>query len=102
MRLFIHSEADAEIDEAIAFYEERQAGLGLDFLAEVERAIDTLLQLPELGVPYKRTEFRYWVLRKFPFVIYYATLPDAIWIAAIAHERRRPGYWKKRSLETDE
>jgi hypothetical protein len=38
-------------------------------------------------------------LRRFPYTIHYAVLHDAIWIAAVAHQRRRPGYWAVRRPE---
>lgn len=97
--IIIHSEARAELDEAIGYYEQRQAGLGLDLQGEVEQAIGHIQQTPGMGVPYKRTDYRYSLVRRFPYVIYYMELPDVIWVAAIAHGKRRPGYWRRRKVE---
>jgi toxin ParE1/3/4 len=92
----IHVEARAELDEAIAYYESQKPQLGLDLQTAVEHAIEQIRRNPQLGALYKRTDIRYWVLRRFPYVIYYAELEQVIWVVAIAHGRRRPGYWKKR------
>ena len=47
----IHSQARAELDEAMAFYEQQKARLGLDLQGEVERAIGTIQENPGLGAP---------------------------------------------------
>jgi toxin ParE1/3/4 len=95
----LHSQARAELDEAMAFYERQKAGLGLELQAEIEQAIARIQQTPQLGPPYKTTEFRYQVLRRFPYVIYCTELEQVLWVVAIAHGRRRPGYWRRRRLE---
>ncbi|MBV9123258.1 MAG: type II toxin-antitoxin system RelE/ParE family toxin [Planctomycetes bacterium] len=95
----IHRLARAELDEAMAFYERQQRGLGLDLQTEIQQAITHIQANPGLGSPYKATDFRYWVLRRFPYVLYYADLEDALWVVAIAHGSRRPDYWKRRRLE---
>jgi plasmid stabilization system protein ParE len=47
MNLLFHPEAEAELNAAIDWYEERQPGLGLDLAAEVQAAIERAMQLPE-------------------------------------------------------
>ncbi|PSB29549.1 type II toxin-antitoxin system RelE/ParE family toxin [Stenomitos frigidus] len=94
----IHSEAIAELDGAISYYEAQNAGLGLDFLSEVEQALDKIQRNPNLGV-YKASGLRRYVIRRFPFLIFYAELETLIWIVAIAHGKRRPNYWKRRQIE---
>ena len=93
--VIIHSQARAELDEAIAFYEEQWPGLGLDLQTVVERAIGRIRQNPQLGVSYKATEFRYYVVRRFPYIIFYAEIEEAIWIVAVAHGNRKPDYWRR-------
>jgi hypothetical protein len=55
--VIIHSQARAELEEAIAFYEEQRPGLGLDLQTAVERAIGRIQQNSQLGARYKATEF---------------------------------------------
>jgi toxin ParE1/3/4 len=100
--ILVHSEAHAELDEAIAHYEQQQKGLGLDLRDEVERIIKRIQRSPGSGPPYKQTAFRHSNLHRFPYVVYYRELDDVIWIVAVAHGRRRPGYWKKRKLGNGE
>ena len=96
--VIIHSQARVELDKAIAFYEKQQAGLGLDLQTTVERAIGRIQQHPQLGAPYKTTDVRQYVIRRFPYIIFYAELEEAIWIVAVAHGKRRPEYWRRRRM----
>lgn len=98
----IHTKAKAELDAAIGYYEKRKPGLGVDLRLEVEKAVSKVQQNPNIRSPYKATAFRYWVLRRFPYVIYYRELDDCIWVVAIAHGKRRPDYWYRRKPEKKE
>jgi toxin ParE1/3/4 len=95
----IHSEAIAELDSAVAYYEDQRIGLGLDCLAEVEQSLDRIQRNPNLGTGYKVPGLRRYVLQRFPFLIFYAELREFIWVVAIAHGKRRPDYWKRRRIE---
>ena len=97
--IILHSRAKAELDGAMAFYEKKQVGLGIALNAEVERTLKKIQQSPQLGAPYKSTEYRYSMVRRFSYVVFYLEMESAIWIAAIAHGRRRPDYWKSRRIE---
>ena len=57
--------AEEEMSEAALFYETAANGLGNDFLDDVERAIETLSDYPELGEPVD-AEFRRMLLHRFP------------------------------------
>lgn len=91
-----HPDADAELEEAALFYESRKAGLGRSFAAEVERTIALLCEYPDAGSAVGPKRRRVLVAR-FPYSIVYRQDPEAIVIVAVAHQRRRPGYWRRRS-----
>ena len=88
-------EAREDLNNAAAFYEASVPGLGDAFLDDVERAINDIRENPRTGAPIGRV-FRRAILRRFPFTIVYAERDDEIVIVAIAHDRRRPGYWRGR------
>lgn len=92
-----HSAATEEFEEAIAFYESRRRGLGAAFLQAIEQAVARIAEHPPIGAVYKNTSFRQYVLRRFPYVIYYLETEEALWIVAVAHGKRRPGYWRRRT-----
>jgi toxin ParE1/3/4 len=88
-------QAREDLNKAAAFYEASVPGLGGAFLDDVERAIEDIRANPRIGAAIGRA-FRRAVLRRFPFTIVYAERDDQILIIAIAHHRRRPGYWRGR------
>jgi plasmid stabilization system protein ParE len=87
--------AEEETTEASGFYEAATFGLGADFLNEVQRVINILREHPELGQPVGG-RFRRAVLHRFPFSLIYSIETGAILIVAVAHQRRRPDYWRNR------
>lgn len=95
----VHSEARAELDDAVEWYNDRQAGVGQELLDEVLQAIDKLERNPGIGARYRSTDRRFFRLKRFPYVLYYQEFDDHVWIAAIAHARRRPWYWNRRKPE---
>jgi toxin ParE1/3/4 len=93
-----HRRAQAELDKAIAYYEKQQRGLGLELEEEVYAAIRIVRENPQIGAPYGRSKQRYYLVRRFPYIIFYEELDEAVGILAIAHGSRRPGYWRRRKL----
>lgn len=94
-RVVFHPAAGSELDESIGFYESREPGLGLDLEREVLRGVSEIGDAPEQWSVYTYGT-RKCLLRRFPFQLIYLQLSDAIWIVAVAHCSRRPGYWKAR------
>jgi len=87
--------AEEEMIEAAIFYESASVNLGADFLNDVDRVIDLLRNHPLLGQPVD-DDLRRAILHRFPFSIIYAVDSDTILIIAVAHQRRRPDYWRER------
>jgi toxin ParE1/3/4 len=98
MRLEVHSEAREEFLQAVSFYDAQVPGLGLRFIAEIERCQKTLLETPVIGHPYGRRLRKFTVGDKFPYSIVYAVLAEVLFVLAYAHGSRRPGYWRTRSV----
>ena len=88
-------EAETELLEAVTYYEDKAPGLGLDFAAEAERAVQAIRQSPERW-PLRDDGTRRHLTNRFPFVVVYMCLNDHIWILAFAHCRRRSEYWSDR------
>lgn len=90
-----HPEAVAEAAAAAAWYRQRSEGAGAAFLAELDHAVSRAAQAPASWSPYIAGTRRY-LFRRFPFALVYRELHGFIQIVAVAHGRRRPGYWKTR------
>ena len=95
MRIEFHPEAYEEMLESARFYEERTEGLGGDFLAAVEETTRRIEQFPD-AAPIERPGVRKRIVFGFPFTILYERQEDVIFIAAVMHQHRKPGYWKDR------
>lgn len=93
-------EADAEYREAGRWYDAKQSGLGIEFFDEVDAALRRILQFPAAGAPVPRMPrdlpVRRLAVRRFPYHVVYAEAAQELRVLAIAHDRRKPGYWRKR------
>ena len=88
-------EAEVELWEAVAYYEERATGLGLDFETEIERSVQVIAEHPERW-PLRKDGTRRYLTHRFPYFVVYAYEIRCVWILAIAHCKRRPSYWQSR------
>jgi toxin ParE1/3/4 len=96
MTFSFHPEAEEEFLESIEFYEERENGLGYDFSVEVFTAIRNIVAHPG-SWPVVEDDISRCLTNRFPFGVLYSIEPNGgIFIVAVMHQRRRPGYWKGR------
>ena len=89
--------AEKELDDAFAYYESIQRGLGFRFLAEVELSESRIKNFPK---SYEKigTYSRRCLVQKFPYGLIYQYLETRkeILIVAVSHLHRKPEYWAKR------
>jgi len=95
MNVRFHPEVDQEFIEAIAYYEECETGLGIDFLQEVYACIKKAATYPNLW-PTIESEVHRCLVHRFPYGVLYSVEEDEIYILAIMHLHRDPNYWKSR------
>jgi len=89
--------ASDEFTEAIRWYEGKRTGLGGEFYDAVVRATDLIREHPAIGQSVELPpRYRQLVVDRFPFKVIYRERADDIYIVAIAHSSRRPGYWRNR------
>jgi toxin ParE2 len=91
-----HPEARTEVSESVEFYEARLEGLGLRFLAAVEQTAERILASPEAGAALAGG-FRKRIVSGFPYSIIYRVWEDYVYLVAVAHQHRRPDYWRERA-----
>lgn len=95
MHVVSHPEAEEELKGAALWYEERQPGLGDDFLDEFERALRRIMVDPtrhrKIWGENRKLNFG-----RFPYAIVYSIGANVIYVKAVMHLRRRPYYWRKR------
>jgi plasmid stabilization system protein ParE len=87
--------AEEELRAAAEYYEAQRLGLGRAFMQEVRRAQHRIMERP-LASRIERGDVRVRAIGRFPYRIFYRARDDEILIIAIAHRRRRPGFWRAR------
>ena len=88
-------EAELELWEAVDYYESKAHGLGMDFHAETENAVQVIADQPERWRLHTDGTRRY-LMNRFPYLIVYTCENGTVWILAFAHCKRRPAYWQDR------
>lgn len=91
----LHPAAVKEARAAYRWYVRRSAGAAERFQAALEAALEQIAQSPDRW-PTHLHGTRYRLLRHFPFIVVYRRVADRLQVVAVAHGRRRPGYWKRR------
>lgn len=95
MQVKFSTVAEEELDDATLYYEQAMPGLGGQFRDEVERAALQLgrmpLLWPEIWKPVRRC-----LLSRFPYALIYSVEADYVFVIAVAHQHRQPGYWHER------
>ena len=95
MTIHLLEPAQAELDEAIAWYAEQAPGLGDAFLLETLKAIQLIAQFPQAWHPLT-PHIRRCRLRRFPYSVVYTQDGNDLLVLAIAHQHRKPDYWRNR------
>ena len=94
--LHLHPEAIEEAHAAAQWYKDQSPVAADAFETEVGRAVQLIGDAPERWPKYMSGTRRF-LLRRFPFYLVYRLHEGSIEVIAVAHGRRRPGYWKGRS-----
>ena len=94
-RLDFHPAAEAELEEAVSWYQKQQSGLEQEFFdeyLEVERRLEeNAQQFPAILENIRRATFH-----RFPYSIFFLVEGDMVFILAVFHQSRNPGEWEKR------
>ncbi len=98
-KVLVRPEAEEDIVEAAAWYEDHQPGLGEDFIREVMQVWDALAGNPFLNSrrhPHKNIRWRY--PERFPYRVIYKVIEvdKTVVIAAVLHAARHDRFWKER------
>ncbi len=82
----------------VAYYNDREPGLGARFAAAVEEATVRAVVFPLAGSPASKSTLRVFV-KDFPFALVYRSDANGVVIFALAHHSRHPEYWHPRVRE---
>jgi len=96
IRVNVQPRAEAEADEAAAWYEAQQPGLGIEFLLEPDAAIEKAAEVP-LAYSMILREVRRVLVRRFPYAVYFTFEREFIEVFAVLHQQRAPSRWQSRA-----
>ena len=87
-----------EAEEAARWYAQRSPTAAAGFASELEAAAQAITETPNTWPAYDHDTRRF-LLRRYPYSLIYRVETARLVIVAVAHGRRRPGYWKQRLEE---
>lgn len=93
--LAFHPEAVMDARLARLWYAARNPKAAGAFMAELDHAIEQIQAHPQ-GWPLWVHGTRRYPLRRFPYLVVYQATAERITVLAVAHAKRRPGFWKSR------
>ena len=87
--------AQRELDDTVAWYNEQAAGLGQEFLDELDRVVRRAVTFP-MSCPEIEPGVRRYLLARFPYGLIYGVDGETLVVIAVAHLHREPRYWVDR------
>ncbi len=85
-----------KIKASYNWYQGKADGLGEDFMNELESAYQAIIEFPQTWPKFQKG-FRRFLLSKFPFSVIYRQNGNLIYVVAVMHNSRKPGYWLNRT-----
>jgi len=93
--LIILPGAEQDITEAYDWYQERELGLGEEFLRCIDASIQTIKRNPEIYA-FAHEKYRRALVRRFPYAIFYEYFEDTITVYAVFHCSQDSKKWRNR------
>ena len=94
-RLIIRPEAELDLEDAFAWYESQDPGLGSEFVRTIDACISTIGRNP-LAYRLIYQQARRALVRRFPYCLFYIVEEDTIFVIACLHSKRNPTDWQDR------
>ena len=94
-KIRVHPDASREAEAAVEWYARRSPQAAWQFAIELRSAIERIGRTPN-QFPMLAFGARKLVLSRFPYLVVFYETKTMIEVVAVAHARRRPGYWQER------
>jgi plasmid stabilization system protein ParE len=95
LRVIVRRKAKADIREARKWYEGQRAGLGQDFVAEVDVAIGKIRSMPT-AFPEVVPGVRRALTNRLPYAVYFRLEASRVIVVVVVHSSRDPAIWQQR------
>jgi len=95
--VLIQAAARQELHDSTAWYREKNPRVADRFVTEVYKTLEQIEKLPAMGkrIPHVIGSARRLPVARFPYYVVFEEFADRVEVLAIAHNRRRPGYWRE-------
>jgi plasmid stabilization system protein ParE len=94
-KLIVAPEAEDDVAESYAWYEDRRLGLGEELLSCIDACIESICRAPEIySVVYGN--YRRALTRRFPYSVFYEYVDDTVTVYGVLHTSHDPDKWRKR------
>ena len=97
-RLHLWDEADLDVVNAVAWYEEQRSGLGAELLIELDAVMQRVVEMP-LQFPEVKDGVRRALLHRFPYSVYFKVGDETVDVVAILHHHRHQRVWEQRIVK---
>lgn len=94
-KIELSSEAEDDFEKSYEFYAEENEKVADNYFKQVDNSLKKISKSP-LTYPKAHRNIRKYVIKKFPFVIYYKVTELIVRVVAIFHTSRNPEIWKNR------
>jgi plasmid stabilization system protein ParE len=94
-RFVVRPLAEADLEQAVSWYEDERAGLGSRFLTDVDQVFARIRAMPQ-QFPVVSGDTRRALLQTFPYAAYFRATDESLVVVAILHLRREPNVWRGR------
>ncbi len=96
LKLSFHPDVSCEIKASYNWYQEKAEGLGQDYINELELAYQAIIEFPQTWPKFQKG-FRRFLLSRFPFSVIYRKNGHSLYVVAVMHNSKKPGYWLNRT-----
>ncbi len=95
MKVILSEGAKRDFNDGLRWYRKQSDQAADNF---IKRTLETARLIAADPTRYRQVlpGIRSLHYKKYPYSLIYRILPDTIKVYAVAHEKRRPGYWKRR------
>jgi plasmid stabilization system protein ParE len=94
-RIIFKPEARFDVAEAYKWYEQRDPGLGAEFMRTIDSCVHQIQRHPEM-YPIVHKNVRQALARRFPYSIFYLVEGDTAYVVSVFHTSRDPRNWTDR------
>jgi toxin ParE1/3/4 len=94
-KVIVHPEAREETNRSAEYIEQKRSGSGEELLDDIEQAFKNVSNEP-MRWRVRRYGYRRYIVQRFGYLVWYRERNGYVFVIAVHHGSRKPGYWKKR------